>query len=256
MAIISWDNVGEKQWQTGIDHGVVYTPTSYGVYGGGVPWNGLISVTEKPTGAEANDQYADNIKYLTLYSAEDFEGTIEAFTYPDEVAECDGVHFAADGVSISQQHRKPFGFSYRTIMGNDTLGQEFGYKLHLIYGCMLSPSEKAYETINDSPEAMALSWDFTTIPVPVPGMKPTAHICIDSTKADKARMADLEKILYGTDEQDPRMPSPEEVMAIFTTNGGYVSPREKAMARAMAIDAENIAVATSETVSLGKLRTR
>lgn len=238
MAKISWDNVGEKIWETGVDHGVIYTPTAHGVYGGGVPWNGLTSVNEKPTGAEPNDQYADNIKYLTLYSNEDFEATIEAFTYPPEFAECDGSKFVADGVEVHQQARKPFGFTYRTIMGNDVLGQEFGYKIHIIYGAMVTPSEKNYETINDSPEAITLSWDLTTIPVPVPGMRPTAHISIDSTNADAARMADLEKILYGDADTDPRLPTPEEVMAIFSTGGTYLSARDRAMQRAAALPQE------------------
>lgn len=232
MAKISWDNVGEKIWETGVDHCVHYTPTAHGVYGGGVPWNGIVSITEKPTGAEPNDQYADNIKYLTLYSNEEFEATIEAFTYPDEFAECDGSKFVADGVSIGQQSRKSFGLSYRTIMGNDVEGQEFGYKIHLIYGAMATPSERGYETVNDSPEAITLSWDLTTIPVPVPGMRPTSRITIDTTKADAARVADLEKILYGDTDTDPRLPTPEEVEAIFSTGGVYLSARDKAVQRA------------------------
>lgn len=231
MAKISWDNVGEKLWETGVDHGVIYIPTAHGVYGGGVPWNGLISVTEKPTGAEPNDQYADNIKYLTIYSKEDYESTIEAFTYPPEFAECNGAKFVSNGVSIHQQARKPFGFSYRTIVGNDTENEEYGYKLHLVYGCMAKPTEQGHQTINDSPEAMSMSWDLTTIPVPVPGMRPTAHICIDSTLEDETRIANLEKVLYGDDTNEPRLPTPEEVMAMFTAPDGgstYVSPREKA----------------------------
>lgn len=232
MAKISWDNVGEKIWETGVDHCVIYMPTSHGVYGGGVPWNGIVSITEKPTGAEPNDQYADNIKYLTLYSNEDFEATIEAFTYPDEFAECDGSKFVADGVAIGQQSRKPFGLCYRSIMGNDVEGQEFGYKIHLVYGAMATPSEKGYETINDSPEAITFSWDLTTIPVPVPSMRPTSHIAINTTKADAARVSDLEKILYGDADTEPRLPTPEEVMAIFTTGGVYVSARDRAVMRA------------------------
>lgn len=234
MSKIVWDAVSKKIWETGIDHGVIYTPTSYGVYGGGVPWNGLVSVTEKPTGAEANDQYADNIKYLTIYSAEDFEATIEAFTYPEEFAECDGVKFVANGVAISQQARQPFGFCYRTIMGNDTLGQEFGYKIHIVYGCMVTPSEKGYETINDSPEAITFSWDLTTIPVPVPGMRPTAHICIDTTNADPEKVAALEAILYGDDDTDARLPTPSEIIDLFKTAGAaeYMSARSIAMAKA------------------------
>lgn len=235
MSVITWDNVGEKIWETGVDRGVVYTPTAHGVYGGGVAWNGLVSVTEKPTGAEPNDQYADNIKYLTIYSAEDFEATIEAFTYPDEFAECDGSKFIAEGVSISQQARKPFGFAYRTILGNDVEGQEFGYKLHMIYGCMVTPSEKGYETMNDSPEALTFSWDLTTIPVPVPNMKPTAHISINTTRANPTQVAELEKILYGSEDAEPRLPTPEEVIGIFTTEGAFVSARDRAMLRAAAL---------------------
>lgn len=232
---ITWDEVGNKFWETGIDHGVVYTPTAHGVYGGGVAWNGLVSVTEKPTGAEANDQYADNIKYLTIYSAEDFEATIEAFTYPDEFAECDGVKFVANGVAISQQARQPFGLCYRTIMGNDTEGQEFGYKLHMVYGCMVTPSEKSYETINDSPEAITFSWDLTTIPVPVPDMRPTAHICIDTTKADVEKLAALEAVLYGDDTTEARLPTPAEIIDMFKPDadaGAYMSARSIAKAKA------------------------
>lgn len=232
MSVITWDNVGEKLWETGVDHGVVYTPTAHGIYGGGVAWNGLVSVTEKPTGAEPNDQYADNIKYLTIYSAEDFEATIEAFTYPDEFAECDGSKFVAEGVSISQQARKPFGFAYRTILGNDTKGQDLGYKLHMVYGCMVTPSEKGYETMNDSPEAIAFGWDLTTIPVPVPNMKPTAHICIDTTRADPTKLVELEKILYGSEDAEPRLPTPEEIINLFATDGTFISARDRAMMRA------------------------
>lgn len=233
---LTWDNVGEKIWETGVDHCAIYIPTSTGVYGGGVPWNGITAINEKPTGAEPNDQYADNIKYLTLYSAEDFEATVEAFTYPPEFAECDGSRFIAEGVAVSQQARKPFGLSYRTIMGNDVAGQEFGYKLHMIYGAMVTPSEKNYETINDSPEAITFSWDLTTIPVPVPGMRPTAHMSIDSTKADPEKLAALEKILYGDDENEARLPTPEEVMTIFgDATGAYMSPRDRAAQRAAAL---------------------
>lgn len=235
MPKITWDDVGKKIWETGVDHGVVYTPTAYGVYGGGVAWNGLVSVTEKPTGAEPNEQHADNIKYLTIYSAEDFEATIEAFTYPDEFAECDGVKFVADGVAISQQARQPFGFCYRTILGNDTEGQEFGYKLHMVYGCMVTPSEKGYETINDSPEAITFSWDLTTIPVPVPDMRPTAHICINTAKCDAEKLAALETILYGDETTDARLPTPAEIIDMFKADAdgaAYMSARSIARAKA------------------------
>lgn len=228
MAAIVWDNVGERTWETGIDRGVHYTPTAHGIYGGGVAWNGLVSVTEKPTGAEPNDQYADNIKYLTLYSAENFEATIEAFSYPPEFGECDGSVALAKGVMIGQQPRKAFGMCYRTILGNDVDGQDFGYKLHLLYGCMVSPSERAYETLNDSPEAQTMSWDLTTIPVPVKDHKPTAYLSIDSTKVDATKLSQLEEILYGSASEQARLPSPDEVAALFAGSGTFVSPREQA----------------------------
>lgn len=239
MPKIVWDDVGAKIWETGVDHGVIYTPTAHGIYGGGVPWNGLVSVTEKPTGAEPNNQYADNIKYLTLYSAEEFEATIEAFTFPDEFAECDGVKFVADGVAVSQQARQPFGFSYRTILGNDTQGQDFGYKLHLIYGAMVQPSEKSYETINDSPEAIALSWDMTTIPVPVPNMRPTAHIVINSITVNSEKLAALETILYGSDTDNARLPTPTEIIEMFDSTDGtsFMSPRDRAMEKSNILEA-------------------
>ncbi len=217
--LIQWDGVGEKIYETGVDHGVYYAqnPTT-GLYPVGVAWNGLVSVTESPSGAEPNPQFADNIKYLNLVSAEEFGGTIEAFTYPPEFAASDGSVEAEIGVMLGQQVRVPFGLCYRTIVGNDSAGQAYGYKLHLLYGCLASPSERAYQTINDSPEAITFSWDFTTTPVSVTGFKPTASIVIDSTLADATNLAALEAILYGTTgtpDVDGRLPLPNEVLTLM-----------------------------------------
>lgn len=216
MAVLTWDQVGERFYETGVDHGVLYIPTN-GVYNSGVAWNGLISVTESPSGAEPSPQYADNIKYLNLLSTEEFGGTIEAFTYPDEFAQCDGTAFPKVGLAVGQQPRKPFGLSYRTKIGNDTAGQDLGYKLHLVYGALAAPSEKAYSTVNDSPEAVAFSWEFTTTPVEVTGLKPTALLTIDSTKVAAAGLTALEALLYGTELQDPSLPLPNAVIALFAT---------------------------------------
>jgi hypothetical protein len=218
--LISWDGVGEKIYETGVDRGVLYVQNTDGTYPKGVAWNGLVSVTESPSGADPNPQYADNIKYLNILSAEEFGGTIEAFTYPDEFNACDGMAEAEIGVVVSQQTRKPFGLAYRTILGNDSAGQTYGYKLHLLYGCLVSPSEKAYQTINESPEGITFSWDFTTTPVPVTGFKPTATIVIDSTKVQAADLAALEVILYGvtgTPNTEGILPDPDTVIAMFTT---------------------------------------
>jgi len=213
---IVWDAVSEKIYETGVDHGVFYLQNSDGSYPVGVPWNGLTGVTESPAGAEANPQFADNIKYLNLQSAEEFNATVEAFTYPDEFAVCDGTAEVETGVFIGQQLRKAFGLCYRTILGNDVEGQAYGYKLHLIYGCMVSPSEKAYQTINESPEAITFSWDLTTTPVPVTGFKPTASLVIDSTLVDPTDLAALETILYGTaPATEGSLPLPDAVAAIF-----------------------------------------
>lgn len=222
MAAITWDATGERLYETGVDHGVLYPIDSSGVYTNGVAWNGLTGVTESPSGAEATALYADNIKYLSLYSAEEFGATIEAYTYPDEFAECDGSAELADGVTIGQQNRKIFGLSYRTVIGNDVDANNHGYKLHLIYGAMASPSEKAYATINDSPEAITFSWEITTTPVNVTGFKPTATIIIDSTKANATDLKTLEDILYGAGEEEvtPRLPLPDEVKTIMSTTEG------------------------------------
>lgn len=210
-----WDQTGERRYEAGVDHGVLFLPDETGQYVQGVAWNGLTTVTESPSGAEASPQFADNIKYLNLISAEEFGATIEAFTYPDEFAECDGTARPSPGVSIGQQGRRLFGLCYRTLVGNDVDGTDSGYKLHLIYGAQAAPSEKAYGTINDSPEALAFSWEVTTSPVQVTGYKPSASLTIDSTKESAADMAALEAILFGTPGDDPRMPLPDEVIAIF-----------------------------------------
>ncbi len=200
MAKLAWDAVGEHLYETGVRNGVIYLQKSDGTYDEGVAWNGLTAVTESPSGAEATAIYADDIKYLNLYSAEEFGATIEAYTYPDEFAECDGSPSPATGMTIGQQPRKAFGFCYRTVVGNDTDGEAHGYKIHLLYGCRVSPSERAYQTINDSPEAITFSWELTTTPVAVnDDYKPTACVVVDSTKADAAKLTILEGLLYGSD---------------------------------------------------------
>ena len=216
MAKIEWDKTGERLYETGVKNGVLYVQEG-GVYGNGVAWNGLTAVTESPSGAEATPLYADDIKYLNLLSAEEFGATIEAYTYPDEFAACDGSAALVDGVMIGQQARKTFGLCYRTTIGNDTDGNDHGYKLHIIYGALAAPSEKAYATINDSPEAITFSWEITTTPVNVTGAKPTASITIDSTKADPAKLAELEKKLYGDTETEASLPLPDEIKTLFTT---------------------------------------
>ena len=223
MSRIVWDNTGERYYETGVKNGVLYPIQTGGTYSKGVAWNGLTAVTESPSGAEATALYADDIKYLNLLSNEEFGATIEAYTYPDEFAECDGSAALGTGVMIGQQKRKTFGLCYRTTLGNDTDGNDYGYKLHLIYGCLAAPSEKAYATINDSPEAITFSWEVTTTPVNVKGFKPTSQITIDSTKADKAKLAALEDILYGKDGEaagntGPRLPLPDEVAELMKTD--------------------------------------
>ena len=215
MSEVKWDQVGDRIYETGVDHGVLYLPNGVGVYDTGFAWNGLVSISESPSGAEASAQYADNIKYLNLVSAEEFGATIEAFTYPDEFAQCDGTAAPALGISIGQQNRKTFGMSYRTRLGNDIDGTDFGYKLHLIYGALAAPTEKAYTTVNDSPEAITFSWEVSTTPVEVPGFKPTASLVINSTKVDPAKLAELELLLYGTAGSEPRLPLPAEIIALF-----------------------------------------
>ena len=217
MSKLVWDKTGERFYETGVNQGVLYPQGINGTYPLGVAWNGLTAVTESPTGAEATPLYADNIKYLNLMSAEEFGATIEAYTYPDEFAQCDGSAEIADGVMIGQQSRKAFGLSYKTTLGNDVDGNDHGYKLHIIYGALAAPSEKGYSTINDSPEAITFSWEVTTTPVSVTGFKPTASIVIDSTKADKTKLAALEAILYGATEPETeaRLPLPDEVATLM-----------------------------------------
>ena len=222
MPKLVWDKIGERLYETGVKQCVLYLPTN-GVYNKGVAWNGITAVNENPSGAEATALYADDSKYLNLYSVEEFGATVEAYTYPDEFAECDGSAEIAKGVMVGQQTRKTFGLCYRTTIGNDVDGNDHGYKLHIIYGAMASPSEKAYSTINDSPEAMTFSWELTTTPVTVSGKKPTASIVIDSTKCDPQKLAALEAILYGKDatsEQandgaEPRLPLPDEIATLM-----------------------------------------
>ena len=217
MSKIVWDAIGDHIFETGVRNGVLYLKGAEGTYDTGVAWNGLTSVSESPEGAEATDLYADDIKYLSLMSAENFKATIEAYTYPVEFEECDGSATIAKGVVIGQQSRKPFGLCYRTSIGNDTDGNEHGYKLHIIYGCQASPSEKQYSTINDSPDAVTFSWEVSTTPVNVTGKKPAATLIIDSTKADKAKLTALEAILYGAESTEPRLPLPDEIATLMTT---------------------------------------
>ena len=217
MSKIVWDAIGEHTFETGVRNGVLYLKDAEGAYSNGVAWNGLTSVSESPEGAEPTDLYADDIKYLTLMSAENFKATIEAYTYPVEFEECDGSATIAKGVVIGQQSRKPFGLCYRTSIGNDTDGNEHGYKLHIVYGCQASPSEKQYSTINDSPDAVTFSWEVSTTPVNVNGKKPAATLIIDSTKADKAKLTALEAILYGAESTEPRLPLPDEIATLMTT---------------------------------------
>lgn len=216
MPKIVWDNTGERLYETGVRNGVLYPIQTDGTYSKGVAWNGLISVTESPSGAEATPLYADDIKYLNLISAEEYGSTIEAYTYPDEFAECDGSASIATGVNIGQQPRKTFGMCYRTVVGNDVENDNYGYKLHLVYGALAAPSEKAFSTINDSPEAITFSWEVSTTPVNVTGFKPTASLTIDSTKVDDAKLASLEAILYGSESEDARLPLPDEIATLMS----------------------------------------
>ncbi len=219
MPKLQWDKAGERRYETGVDHGVLY-PAVSGAYPKGVAWNGLTTVTESPSGAEASPQYADNIKYLNLVSAEEFGGTIEAFMYPDEFEACDGTKELVPGVTIGQQSRQQFGLAYRTKVGNDTEGQDFAYKIHLVYGALAAPSEKAYATVNDSPEAISLSWEFTTTPVEVEDSKPTATLVLDSRTLSTAALKAVEDVLFGTDANPARLPLPGEILEIIADAGG------------------------------------
>lgn len=227
MSKLAWDQPGERTYETGVSKGVLYLLNN-GIYDDGVAWNGLTTLTESPSGAESNKQYADNMVYLNLLSVEQFGGTIEAFTYPDEWSECDGSAEPTEGVTIGQQPRRTFGLSYQTKIGNDQ-NPEAGYKIHLVYGALAAPSEKAYTTVNDSPEAMGLSWDISTTPVDVGTIdgtqyKPTASVVVDSTKVSATALATLEDALYGTEGTDPRLPLPQEVVAMFSGTVTQVTP--------------------------------
>lgn len=245
MAKLVWDETGKRLYETGVQKGVLYPSQVSGTYSKGVAWNGLTAVTESPSGAEASPMYADDIKYLNLMSTEEFGATIEAYTYPDEFAVCDGSVEIETGVNIGQQSRKLFGLSYKTALGNDTDGTDHGYKLHLIYGALAAPSEKGYKTVNDKPEAITFSWEVTTTPVAVTGFKPTASLVIDSTKVDAAKLAVLESILYGTDAVDPRLPLPDEIASIFAGS----TPSALAVECVPADEATNIAVANNITLT-------
>lgn len=223
MAQLVWDTIGERYYETGVDHAVLYPIDTSGAYPRGVAWNGMTSINETPSGADSNPQYADNIKYLDLTSAEEFGGTIEALTYPDEFGECDGSATVKPGVIFGQQSRKMFGLSYRTKVGNDTDGQDHAYKLHLIYGAKVAPTDRGYTTVNDSPEAITFSWEFTTTPVPVKAVdstgkayRPVSCITIDSRTADAEKLNALEKKLYGSESGEATLPSPDEVITMFT----------------------------------------
>jgi hypothetical protein len=218
MAVLTWDAVADRLYETGVDHGVLYTPDGLGVYATGVAWNGLVSVTESPSGAEATAQYADNIKYLNLVSAEEFAATLEAFTYPDEFNAFDGYAspVAAPGLVIGQQQRSTFGLVYRTRLGNAVEGDSYGYKLHLVYGCVAAPSEKAYTTVNDSPEAITFSWEISTTPVPVTGLQPTSLLVVDSSVTGATELALLEAQLFGGASVVANLPTPDEVVALLT----------------------------------------
>lgn len=233
MAALTWDGTGERLYETGIDHVVLYKAVTdeserltnlgagieAGPYGAGVAWNGVSKITESPDGADPNDIYADNIKYVSLFGAENLKATIEAYTCPDEFFECDGTAAIVEGAYLGQQKRVGFGLSYRTLIGNDTEYEEHGYKLHLVYGCKASPSDRDYETVNDSPDAMTMSWEINTTPVEIPitGKRPTAHIWFDSTKIAAAKLTAIENILYGTENTVPRLPQPSELISILTT---------------------------------------
>ena len=217
MSKLKWDQTGERLYETGVSKGVLY-PYTNNAYATGVAWNGLINVSESPEGAEVTPLYADNIKYLNLMSAEEFKATIEAYTYPDEFSACNGEATLEEGISIGQQKRSQFGLSYQTKIGND-VDSELGYKIHLVYGALAAPSEKAYATVNDSPEAITFSWEISTTPVEVPGFKPTASLVIDSTKVDPTKLAEFEKKLYGDETNEAMLPLPSEVAALFHAAG-------------------------------------
>ena len=218
MSRLIWDKSGDRFYETGVSKGVLYVQDG-ATYGEGVVWNGLTAITESPSGAEASPLYADDIKYLNLISAEEFGGTIEAYTYPDEFKACNGEGELATGVTIGQQVRKGFGLCYRTILGNDAESNNHGYKIHIIYGAQASVSERAYASVNESPEAITFSWEFTTTPVEVSGFKPTSIVVVDSTKVDATKLAALEAVLYGSESEEPRLPTPDEIVTLIGTKG-------------------------------------
>ena len=228
MSILYWDQLGQRFFETGVDKGVLYLPNVNGVYTNGVAWNGLTSITESPSGAEPTPMYADNLKYLNMYSVEEFSATVEAYTFPSEFAQFDGMATPTTGVTVGQQTRGKFGLSYRTRLGNDINGDELGYKLHLIYGCQASPSERAYNTVNDSPEAITFSWSIATTPVSVGSLKPTSILTIDSTKVNATALGTLENFLYGTAGTDPSLPLPDAVIALFSGATTSVTPTQPA----------------------------
>ena len=228
MTVLTWHDTGERRYETGVSKGVLYIPDAGGAYPTGVAWNGLTNVSETPSGAEASPQYADNTKYLNLISTEEFSATIEAFTYPDEFNQFDGVQTPHAGVHVGQQARGVFGLSYMTIVGNEVDGDDHGMKAHLVYGCQASPSEKAYATVNDSPEAINFSWEVTTTPVAVTGLKPTSLITVDSSRCDSAAWDLLMDAIHGTAGTDARLPLPDEVIALFAGSVTEVTPTEPA----------------------------
>lgn len=215
MAKLVWDETGNRLYETGVSKGVLYVQADDGTYGNGVAWNGLTAVNESPSGAEATPLYADDIKYLELTSTEEYGASIEAYTYPEEFEQCDGSAELGAGVTIGQQPRKAFGFCYRTLIGNDVKNNDYGYKIHIVYGAKAAPSEKAYQTVNDSPEAITFSWELTTTPVNVAGHKPTACVTIDSTKVDAAKLTSIEEALYGSETKEPKLLLPDEIAAII-----------------------------------------
>lgn len=215
MARLVFDEVGARFFETGVKNGVIYLQEDDGSYGNGVPWNGLTGVTESPSGGEATPLYADDIKYVTLRSAEEFNATVEAYTYPTEFEQCDGSAALAEGVTIGQQARRAFGLCYRTAVGNDIQGQDLGYKIHIIYGCTVAPSEKSYTTINDSPEAITFSWELSSTPAPVTGYNPTSTVVIDSTKVDSSKLSAIEDVLYGTTDKEATLPTPDELIELL-----------------------------------------
>ena len=219
FAPLVWDETGKKLFETGVSNVALYPQDTTGVYGAGVAWNGVTNISESPSGAEASTLWANNGKYLNLYSVEEYASSINAYTYPDEFAECDGSAEIAKGVSIGQQTRKSFGLAYKTLVGSDTDGNDHGYKLHLVYGCKAAPSERSHATVNDSPEALSFSWEISTTPVSVTGHKPTASVEIDSTKVNAEKLAAFEKILFGSDTAAARLPLPDEVAELFADPG-------------------------------------